>query len=95
MAFFEKMLMDRPDKELLEKQNLTQYQLNAKIGKKVVLNIDDLIQKDRMLNIMLQRLSISASDLHHPHFFEFLSFIKPTWVSLYNAYYGASLFLEQ
>ena len=59
------------------------------------MNIDDLIMKDRMLAIMLAKLKVQFSDLHHPHFFDFFSFIKPTWVSIYNAYYGASLYLEK
>ena len=44
---------------------------------------------------MLAQLKINHSDLYFPHFFDFLYFIKPIWIAVYNAYYGASLFLEQ
>ena len=42
MAIFEKNRIDRPDQELLDKSNMTQYVFLAKIGKKIVITIDDL-----------------------------------------------------
>ena len=54
MAVFEKTLIDREDIEKLKKSGMTLNMFLAKIARKIILNIDDLIGPDHLISEMMK-----------------------------------------
>lgn len=95
MSIFEKTIHDEADTELLAKNNMTQNYFIAKIAKKVLDNIHELIDSDHLLDSMLAKLQVTVKDIDSPNYYEYLKFIQPLWEVIYNAYYGVHLYMEK
>ena len=74
--------------------NITQNTLLAKIAKKVLDNVEDIVKEDHLLYTWMKEMNVKGSDLDKTHFFHYFSFIKPVWESLFYALQAKKLFVE-